>query len=181
MPRIFAYIGHKNGVLDDSAAELVAGARRVDAGAAVTAIVLGSGAALDSVCAQAQKLCTEVWKVSNEALTYPNAEVIRKALVKIVPPGSIVLIAHDHFGLDLAPGLSIKLDAAFVPDVTGIDALEGNVLKLVRQEFGGQVSAHVRCDISSGAVISLRPGAFKAVEAPGAAGTSWTSRSRPAS
>ena len=34
-------------------------------------------------------------------------------------------------------------------------------LKLVRQEFGGQVSAHVRCDISSGAVINMRPGAFK--------------------
>jgi electron transfer flavoprotein alpha subunit len=32
---------------------------------------------------------------------------------------------------------------------------------LVRQEFGGQVSAHVRCDISTGAVINIRPGAFK--------------------
>ena len=41
-------------------------------------------------------------------------------------------------------------------------------LKVVRQEFGGQVSAHVRCDISTGAVINVRPGAFKPVE--GAAG-----------
>ena len=31
----------------------------------------------------------------------------------------------------------------------------------MRQEFGGQVSAHVRCDISNGAVINVRPGAFK--------------------
>jgi len=31
----------------------------------------------------------------------------------------------------------------------------------VRQEFGGQVSAHVQCDLSSGAVINIRPGAFK--------------------
>ena len=35
------------------------------------------------------------------------------------------------------------------------------MLKVVRQEFGGQVSAHVRCDISTGAVINIRPGAFK--------------------
>jgi electron transfer flavoprotein alpha subunit len=125
---------------------------------------MGSGAALDAVCTEARKLCAEVWKVSSEALIYPNAELVRKALVKIVPPASVVLIAHDHFGLDLAPGLSIKLDAAFVSDVTGIDALEGNVLKLVRQEFGGQVCAHVHCNISSGAVITIRPGAFKGTE-----------------
>jgi electron transfer flavoprotein alpha subunit len=45
--------------------------------------------------------------------------------------------------------------------VLAIDAADGNSLNLVRQEFGGQVSAHVRCDISTGAVINIRPGAFK--------------------
>ena len=84
--------------------------------------------------------------------------------MKIVPAGALTLVAHDHFGIDLAPGLSIKLNAAFVSDVIAIDALDGRHLKLVRQEFGGQVSAHVNCDISSGAVITIRPGAFKAAE-----------------
>jgi electron transfer flavoprotein alpha subunit len=45
--------------------------------------------------------------------------------------------------------------------VVGIEGFEGNWLKVVRQEFGGQVSAHVKCDVSSGAVINIRPGAFK--------------------
>ena len=45
-----------------------------------------------------------------------------------------------------------------------IDGVEGTFLKVVRQEFGGQVSTHVRCDISAGAVINLRPGAFKPIE-----------------
>ncbi len=81
-----------------------------------------------------------------------------------------MLVSHDHFGIDLSPGLSIQLNSAFVSDVTTIDGVEGNALKLVRQEFGGQVNAHVRCDISSGAVINIRPGAFKpepGVAAPG--------------
>jgi electron transfer flavoprotein alpha subunit len=164
MPRIFAYIAHKNGVLDDSAAELAVAARKIDANAPVIGIVVGAGSALDTICAEVEKLCTEIWKVSNETLSYPNAEVVRSALVKIVPAGSITLVPHDHFGIDLAPGLSIRLNAAFVSDVTGIDAVDGNSLKLVRQEFGGQVSAHVHCDISSGAVITIRPGAFKAAE-----------------
>ena len=82
----------------------------------------------------------------------------------MLPSDSIVLVAHDHFGIDLAPGLSIKLNSAFVSDVLEIAGVGGPNLTVVRQEFGGQVSAHVRCDISSGAVITIRPGAFKAAE-----------------
>jgi electron transfer flavoprotein alpha subunit len=170
MPRIFVYIAHKNGVLDDSAAELIAAAKKIDATAAPTAIVIGSGPGLQSICSEVQKLYAEVWQISNEAFSYPNAELIRKALTEIVPPDSVTLLAHDHFGIDLAPGLSIKLNAAFIPDAVAIDSLQANVLKVVRQEFGGQVSAHVNCEISSGAVITIRPGAFKAVENLSAAG-----------
>ena len=129
-----------------------------------TAVVTGWGAELDAVCDTLRASYAEVWKIASESLAYPNAELVRKALVKVIPPGSIVLVPHNHFGIDLAPGLSIKLNAAFVSDVMGIDGVEGNLLKVVRQEFGGQVSAHVRCDISSGAVINMRPGAFKPIE-----------------
>ncbi len=161
MARIFAYIVHKNGAVDDSAFELAAAARKIDPDASPTAIVTGWGADLDAAC---QTLCAsypEIWKIANEALAYPNAELIRKGLVKILPGNSIVLVAHEHFGIDLAPGLSIKLNSAFVSDVLDIAGVESASFQAVRQEFGGQVSAHVRCDISSGAVITTRPGAFK--------------------
>ncbi len=171
MPRIFVYIAHRNGVADDSAAELLAAAKKIDAAASPTAIVTGSGADLDGVCSTLRASYGEVWKVANEALAYPNAELIRKALVNIVPAGSIVLVAHEHFGIDLAPGLSIKTNSAFVSDVLDIAEIEGTDLKVVRQEFGGQVSAHVRCDISSGAVITIRPGAFKPLQSTPFSGT----------
>jgi electron transfer flavoprotein alpha subunit len=164
MARIFAYVVHKGGVADDSAAELAAASRKIDAAATPAAIVTGAGPELDAVCASLRGFYGEVWKLTNEALAYPNAELIRKALVKVLPADSIVLIAHEHLGIDLAPGLSIKLNSAFVSDVLGIDGVQGNSLKVTRQEFGGQVSAHVKCDISSGAVITVRPGAFKPVE-----------------
>ena len=169
--RIFAYVVHKNGVADDTAAELIAAAKKIDPAPKPTAIVVGSGTDVDVVCAG---LCTsyaEVWKVANESLAYPNAELIRQALVKVIPRGSILLVPNNHFGIDLAPGLSVKLNATFVSDVMGIDGVDRAFLKVVRQEFGGQVSTHVRCDISSGAVLNLRPGAFKAVEDVPAAGT----------
>lgn len=170
MPPIFAYIVHRGGVPDDSAAELAAAARRIDAAQSPTAVVTGGGADLDAACESVRAWFGEVWKVANESLAYPNAEVVRKALVNVLPPGSIVLIPHSHFGTDLSPGLSIKMNAAYVPDVVDMEAADGTTLKIVRQEFGGQVSAHVRCDVSSGAVITVRPGAFPAVDGARTAG-----------
>jgi electron transfer flavoprotein alpha subunit len=164
MARIFAYIAHKGGVASDSAAELAAAARKIDPAASPTAILTGWGADLDAACESLRSSYAEIWKIGNEALAYPNAELIRKALVEVLPIGSIVLVAHDHFGIDLAPGLSIKLNAAFVSDVLEIGGVEGGALNVVRQEFGGQVSAHVTCDVSSGAVVTIRPGAIKPQE-----------------
>jgi len=170
MARIFAYIVHKAGVADDSVPELVAAARRIDAAQALTAVVCGWGTELDTVCESLRPEFGEIWKVASEVLGYPNAELVRKALVDVLPAGGILLIPHTHFATDLAPGLSVKLNAVYVPDVVGIESVDGVLAKLVRQEFGGQVSAHVLCDISSGAVITLRPGAFKPVESAPAGG-----------
>ena len=170
MAQIFAYITHKEGVADDSALELAAAAKKIDAGAAVTAIVTGSGANLDTVCNDMAASFKEVWKVDNEALAYPNAEVIRGVIVGIVPADAIVLLPHDTFGMDLGPGLSIKLDSTFAADVMDIEGVDGATLKLVRQEFGGVVSTHVDCDSAAGAVLSVRPGAIVADESKAAGG-----------
>jgi len=170
MAQLFAYVTHKNGVADETAGELVAAAKKIDASASITAIVTGWGAELDAVCTALSASYSEIWKIANETLAYPNAELVRRALEKILPHDGILLVPHAHFGVDLSPGLSIKMNAAFVSDVVGIEGLAGTNLKLVRQEFGGQISAHVRCDISSGAVINLRPGAFKPLESASVAG-----------
>jgi electron transfer flavoprotein alpha subunit len=170
MARIFAYIMHSRGVLDDTAAQLAAAAKHIDSSASPTAILTGWGADLDTACSALGSSYSEIWKIANEALAYPNAELIRQALVTVLPKGSIVLVAHEHFGIDLAPGLSIKTNSAFVSDVLGIDGVEGSSLKVVRQEFGGQMSTHVRCDISSGAVVTVRPGAIQPVESAAVAG-----------
>ncbi len=167
--RIFALLTHKAGVLDDNAGEFIAAAKQLDGAASPVAIVCGAGAELEAACKAVPGGFAETWKLGNPALVCPNAELVRQALVNVVPGGSIVLLAHDHLGIDLAPGLSIKLKTAFVPDVVSIESLNGTQLNVVRQELGGQVSTHVRCDISTGAVISIRPGAFKAVEAAGSA------------
>jgi electron transfer flavoprotein alpha subunit len=168
--QVFAYITHREGVADDSALELVAAAGRLFPDATVNAIVTGSGESLDAVCNAMAASYNEVWKFDNEDLAYPNAEVIRRLLVNTLPPDAVVLVPHDTFGMDLAPGLAIKLNSAFVADVVDFEGLAGNTLSVIRQEYSGQVSTHVTCDISAGVVLNIRGGVFPADESRAAGG-----------
>ena len=168
--QVFAYITHKAGKADDTALELVKAAGKIYPDAPVTAIVTGSGADLDALCNEMTASYKEVWKFDNDALAYPNAEAIRKLLVTVLPQDAVVLVAHDTFGMDLSPGLAIKTDSAFVSDVADIEGLEGDTLKVIRQEYSGQVSTHVSCNISAGAVINVRPGVFQPDESGSAGG-----------
>ena len=168
--QVFAYIIHKDGVADDTALELVSAAGKLDPDASITAVVAGAGAGLDAVCNEVASSFAEVWKIDDEALAHVNAEVLRGMLVRILPKNGIVLVPHEHFGMDLAPGLSVKLDAAYLPDAVDFEGIEDNMLKVVREEYGGQVSTHVLCDISEGAVITVRPGSFKPDESKSANG-----------
>ena len=168
--QVFAYIEHKNSVVDDTAMELLSAAKRIYPDGNPIAIITGSGALLDTACTTLTASYQQIWKFDHDALAYPNAEVIRKLLIAILPPDAILLVPHDTFGMDLSPGLSIKLDSVFVSDVVGFESLDEGNLKLIRQEYSGQVSTHMECDISSGAVINIRPGAFAADERKSAAG-----------
>ena len=168
--QIFAYITHKEGKADDTALELVKAAGKIFPDAPVTAIVTGAGADLDAVCNEVAASYKEVWKFDNQALTYPNAEAVRKLLVNALPQDAVVFCGHDTFGMDLAPGLAIKMDSVFLPDVVDFDGLDGDTIKVIRQEYSGQISTHVTGDISAGAVINIRPGAFQPDEAGSAGG-----------
>ena len=160
MTQIFAYVPFKNGVAEDVALEFPDAAKKIDANASLTAVVTGFGADLDKVANELTKTYSEVIKIDDAVLAYPNAEIVRKALVNIIPADAIFLLPHNTFGMDLAPGLSIKLDSTYAADVVAFEGMDGSNLKLVRQELGGAVSTHVTCDAGAGAVITVRPGAF---------------------
>jgi len=171
MTQIFAYIPFKNGAAEDVALEYPTAAKKIDEGASLTAVVTGSGSDLDTVANEMTSVYSEVIKIDHADLVYPNAEVVRKALVNVIPADAIFLTAHDTFGMDLAPGLSVKMESAYAADMVDFDGLDGTALKAVRQELGGAVSTHMAIDISSGAVMTVRPGSFAPVEGSSAGGS----------
>lgn len=167
---LFAYILHSDGRIDDTALELITAARKIDPDRSTVALVFGNGAELDTVCNELAASYPQVWKIDNPALAYPNAEIIRGLLCRILPENSTVLVPHEHFGMDLCPGLSVKLDAAYLPDVVDIEGIADDKLKAIREEYSGQASTHILGDISGGAVITVRPGSFQADESRGQSG-----------
>lgn len=170
MAAIYTYLSHKNGVLDEAALELATAAKSIDTQAEVTAIVLGAPGEAEQAAKEAAQSFATVWCLANEALAQPNAEIARKVLQSIVPAGSIVMAINDTFTMDLAPGLSVKLEASFVADATGIEGIEDGKLKVVRQEYGGAVSTRSLAELAGGAVISVRAGAFAPDESKSAGG-----------
>ena len=168
---VFSYILHQDGKIDDTAFELISAAKKIVPDATVIAIAMGSGSELEAACNELSASYPEIWKIDDEALSYPNAEIIRGLLSRIIPQGSIVLVPNEHFGMDLSPGLSIKLDTSFLPDAVDFEGMEDGKLKAIREEYSGQVSAHMLCDIAQGAVITVRPGVFQADESKGESGT----------
>ena len=171
MAEIYTYIAHTAGVVDDIALELITAAQTIDNSSMPIAIVLGSPAEAATIAGEMAKSYAQVIMVGHEALGHPNAEVCRKVLCQLLPPRSILLVPHTTFGMDLSPGLSIKLDASFASDVVGFEGMEGDKLKVVRQEYGGAVSTRSLCDLTGGAVLNIRSGSFKAEEAKTQAGT----------
>jgi len=166
--KIFVLIPHAGGEVDGSALELLGAAQALFPGAPATALVLGAGPGV-ATAARALAGFEEVWSFDQACLAYPNAELIRALLVKVLPAGAVVLLAHSTLGMDLGPGLSVKLGAAYLPDVVGAGGGgDAAWLGVVRQEYAGQVSAHVQGRIQEGAVITVRSGAFPPAAGAGA-------------
>ena len=167
---VFALIQHSAGLADDSTLELLNAARTMFPGSAPVALVMGSGPEAAAVAQAVAPGFGEVWSFGQEGLAYPNAELIRPLLVKVLPAGAVVLLPHSTLGMDLGPGLSVKLGVPYLPDVVGLASQDGDTLQVIRQEFTGQVSTHVQGQVGQGAVITVRAGAFAAAE-PGTPGT----------
>jgi electron transfer flavoprotein alpha subunit len=162
--QLFAYILHKDGLADDTAFEIAAAAGAIGKDASVTAVVAGSGFGLDKACQSLLGWYDEVWKIEHPGLDHVNPEILRPMLLEILPENALFLMAHEHFGMDLGPGLSIKMGSAYLPDVTAFEGVDNDWLKAIREEYAGTVSTHVNCNIAKGAVITVRPGAFKPQE-----------------
>ncbi len=152
--------------------EVVSEAKRLaeQKGAAVTALVIGSGVS-DLAKSLGQYGAANALVADDSSLQNYNPDyyksIVLKAAEKLSP--DVILFPATAMGKDLAPRVAAALDVSMASDCTGIIA-DGDGLEVERPLYAGKVYARAKI-ASSPQIISLRPGVFEiAADGNGGAG-----------
>ncbi len=161
----------QRGQLDDATWELLSAARALaDDGGHVDAILIGS-----DVAQFADVLAggfDTVRVVEDARLDTPDGEARRALLVPLIQREGydLVLLAHTNTTIDLAPGLSARLEAPLLADCLDITGAEDGGYRATRAVYGGKVNARVKSVSSPITVATLRGGTFPGEAATGVGG-----------
>jgi electron transfer flavoprotein alpha subunit len=171
MKQIFVLAEHRKQQLRDTTWEAIAAGRKLagQLGAELSCILLASNP--DSMAEQLAKECPKVLVVDDPKFEPFNSEAIMKALAPILKDhGSFMLVmGNSNSIIDLAPGLSVVLDAALATDCFGLEVQDGKP-KALRQIYSYKVNSTVSFKDAERVVVTLRAGSFPFTPSGGPAG-----------
>jgi electron transfer flavoprotein alpha subunit len=172
MKQIFVLAEHRKQQLRDTTWEAIAAGRKmaVELGADLACILLANGA--DGMAEQLAKECPKVLVVDDPRFQTFNSDAFIKALTPIMKDrGPFMLImGNSNAVIDLAPGLSVALDAALATDCFGLEVQDGKPAAL-RQIYSYKVNSVVSFKDAERVVVTLRGGSFSFAASGGPAGT----------
>ena len=169
MPNVLTYAEVRAGDLRKISLEAVSTARVLaDAHGGEVHVVLSGGPGVGSHAGTlGEHGADAVFVTEHEALAQYNPEALSALVTDRARNGyAAVLVGASARGKDLAPRVAAKLGAAILSDVTSLRR-DGDALVATHPVYTGKVLATLR--LTSGdaaAVVSLRPGAFSATQAP---------------
>jgi electron transfer flavoprotein alpha subunit len=161
MKNIFVLAEHRKQQLRDTTWEALAAGRKMASalGADLTCILLGHN--VDGMAEKLAKECPKVLAVDDPRFETLNSEAFIKALPPILKDRRpfLLIMGNSNAILDVAPGLSVALDAALASDCFGLDAKDGKVLAM-RQMYSYKVNTAVSFKDAERIVVTLRSGSF---------------------
>jgi electron transfer flavoprotein alpha subunit len=140
--------------------------------------VIAVGAEAESMAAEiARTGRCDVTAVVVPGLNEFNGDIHRRVLEVVLGEARpcFICAAHSSRGLDFAPGLAARLDAACISAVESI-AVENERPVFIRAVFGGKFAARVTTSAAA-VVLTILPGSFRA-EPPQDAGTGRVEKRR---
>lgn len=157
---ILVVASHSKGKLTKSTFELVSAARQLNAGMPIAIAVLGHGAEVDPIAAQAAALADQVLVANQPELAGFNPEVWSQAASFIAAEGEcrLVLIPGSRSGRAYSPRVAVRLDAPLLEDVVTL-SLNGDEIEAQRYSYLARVTETVAAT-SPIAVVTVKPGAF---------------------
>jgi electron transfer flavoprotein alpha subunit len=172
MANVFAFAESRDGALRRVALEAVSAARALadaSGGGEVHALLAGAPG-IASLATELGKFGADVVIVVEHAgLANANAEALAATAADRIGTGGYraAIFSASAQGRDLAPRVAAKLGRSMAADVTSLE-LAGDALVVKHPAYAGKVIATLRLT-GSPAIVTLRPGARAAIEAPRAA------------
>lgn len=132
-------------------------------GEELQAVVIGQGIG-ECAAALAEAGADKVFLIENAQLAAYTTDGYAKALAELAnqEKPSVIMMAHNAVGKDLAPALAQKLGAGQVSDVIAVEYENGLTFK--RPIYAGKAYAHVKFN-SGTMVATIRPKVFDAAVA----------------
>ena len=167
---LLVYVETRRGKVHSAGLEALTAARKLadESGGTVSALLTGHNIA--GLAAEAANCgAGSVYIADNPALAGYTPEAYLEALLETVKVSgaSVIVMTASALGRDLAPMAAAKLDAAFLPDCTGIKWQDGRI-EVVRPVYAGKLNITLAAR-EYPVVISLRPKAFTPVVKAGTA------------
>jgi electron transfer flavoprotein alpha subunit len=172
MATMFAFAESRGGALRRVAFEAVSAARALadaSGGGEVHALLAGAPG-IASLAAELGKYGADVVMVVEHAgLANANAESLAATAAARIRAGGYraAIFPASAQGRDLAPRIAAQLGVSMAADVTSLE-LAGDALVVRHPAYAGKVIATLKLT-GSPAIVTLRPGARAAIEAPRAA------------
>ncbi len=173
MKQIFVLAEHRKGQLRDTTWEAIAAGRKLaaDLGVELSCLLLGSNT--DAMAEALAKECPKVIAVDDPSVRNFNSGPLTKALGAILQDRKpfMLIMCNSNSVLELAPGLSVVLDAALATDCFGFEVRDGKPLAW-RQMYSYKVNTLISFKNAENIVVTLRGGFFQfSFRRPGAAGS----------
>lgn len=170
MAGVLVFADQKSGKFRQVIFEMLGEGKKIaqQLGEELQAVVIGQGIE-DCAGPLAEAGAEKVFLINNENLTNYTTDGYSKALAELIQQEqpSMVLMAHNAVGKDLAPVLAQKLDTGQASDVIGVEYDNG--LRFKRPIYAGKAFNHVSfAATAKPMIITVRPKAFEpAVSDPG--------------
>ncbi len=161
MDDIFVLVEHRQGAIRDITFEMLMKGKQLceKTGNPLTAVLLGN-----DVGAMAEELkdrANRVILIEDQKLENFNSEAYQQVLGNLVEQEkpSLLLMGHTAFGMDLAPGLAVQMNAPLATDCIDV-MMEDDRVKATRQTYGGKLNVEVRLKPAQCSMVTLRPASF---------------------
>ena len=163
--RILVIAEHHKGHIVPTTYEAITFALELNSLARAKVLVMILGKSVNGMANMlAETTGLDVLGLEGDHLEFYNAEQYKHAIEHAI--GNInplyICMTHTAMGLDLAPGLAVRLNASCITAVEGIKP-NGGKLSFVRSMYGGKIQAEIIPELKK-SIITLLPGAWKARE-----------------